>query len=208
MGLRRNWGDPEIQSISHCISRSPRLLITGPKDNSLTFTRQALDFTELLIFTEGNSWSWAYLANVMATQLWTTASNDQGAQKKKIGDTMLYFLVKDSQSPSPLPHLPKKAITDQSACGPDCTGCAMCVSSSYFSSHHLHFYHHLLWILHFCICHCKTSPQSAFQTGPGMINDTVTHLLVSFNHFKTSGKCFFAVIWSYLCSLCGAYRFI
>jgi hypothetical protein len=24
----------------------------------------------------------------------------------------------------------------------------------------------------------------------------------------TSGKCFFAVVWSYLCSLCRSYRFI
>jgi hypothetical protein len=29
--------------------------ITGPKDNSLTFTRQALDLTGLFIFTEGDS---------------------------------------------------------------------------------------------------------------------------------------------------------
>ena len=37
-------------------------------------------------------------------------SGEQGVRKKKIGDTMLYFLVKDSRSPLSLPHLPKKAI--------------------------------------------------------------------------------------------------
>jgi hypothetical protein len=34
----------------------------------------------------------------------------------------------------------------------------------------------------------QTSLQLAFQTGPGMINGTVTHLLVSFNHLKISVK--------------------
>jgi len=55
----RNFG--EVSRVLHLAGNSINIpshlqiswTITGPKDDSLTFTRQALDFTGLFVFTEG-----------------------------------------------------------------------------------------------------------------------------------------------------------
>ena len=92
-------------------------------------------------------------------------SRVQGVWKKKIGDTMLYF-----EAHPPSPHLPKKAITDQSVLGPDRVGCAMCVIGVSPRCKRLIFplviyVFCLILITHsFCIRQSKTSPHSAFQT--------------------------------------------
>ena len=100
---------------------------------------------------------------------------------------MLYFSVKDSLSPPPSPHLPKKAITDQSALGPDRAGCAMCVTplqTSYFSPRYLRLLPNLN---HTFFLHSSKQNQPTFGfSNTGTINDTVSHLLVvSFNLFQS-----------------------
>ena len=106
---------------------------------------------------------------------------NQGVWKKtNRGHNVIFFsqeLLRPTLFP---PHLPKKAISDQSALGLDCTGYAMYLVIYVFC--------HLIYIPHsFCIHKNRTSLQLALKTGPGTIDNTVTHLLaVSLNYLEIS----------------------
>ena len=60
------------------------------------------------------------------------------------------------------------------------------------------FYHYLLWIPHsFCIRCRKVSPQLDFQTGPGTVNDPVTHLSVSSITSKSRSNSQFQLLYHF-----------
>ena len=113
-------------------------------------------------------------------------STRKGYGRKKSGTRCYIFRLRtpEAHPPSPTCQKRKLRINPRSA---RIVRAVLCVSL-YFSPRHLRLLPNLNYAF-FSHSSSKTSPRSAFQTHPGTINDTVSHLLVivvSFNHLKIS----------------------
>ena len=66
--------------------------------------------------------------------IWCISSDSprsKGYGRKKSGTRCYIFRLRTLEAHPRSPHLPKKAISDQSALRPGCAGCAMCVCSTF-----------------------------------------------------------------------------